>query len=130
MAHSDYSDDDDYYAQGFEREGVVSIWVGVAEVAGCTDTDVLQDLCGVGYYNLDNQEANARPAAVPVEVLLGEISYSATFLSQALKSASELGVSAARWVIVQFDFGYDPSRVSRPVAADPLFLGVFTYATI
>lgn len=129
MARCDYSDDDDYYSQGFEREGVVSIWVSSAEVADDTETDVLQDLCGVGYYNLDNQEANARPTTVPVEVLLGEISYSATFLSQALKSASELGLSSSRWVIVQFDFAYDPSRVSRPAASDPIFLGVFTYAT-
>ena len=129
MARCDYSDDDDYYSQGFEREGVVSIWVSSAEGAGDTDTDVLQDLCGVGYYNLDNQEANARPTTVPLEVLLGEISYSATFLPQALSSASKWRLSSARWVIVQFDFAYDPSRVSRPVASDPIFLGVFPYAT-
>jgi len=128
MARCDYSDDDDYYSQGFEREGVVSIWLSSAEVDD-TETDVLQDLCGVGYYNLDNQESNACLTTVPVEVLLSEISYVATFLSQALRAASELGLSSARWATVQFDFAYNPSRVSRPVASDPIFLGVFSYAT-
>lgn len=127
MALHDYSDDEDFYTQDFGCEGLVSIWLSSTEVSGDTVTDVLQDLCGVGYYNLDNQEANASPTIVPIEALLGEISYSATFLPQALSSASKLGISTARWATVQFDFAYDPTRVSRPVSLDPIFLGVFSY---
>lgn len=127
MARRDYSDEEDYYSQGFEREGVASIWLSCSADDGDLETDVLQDLCGVGYYSLDSQEANARPTIVPLEELLGDISYSVSFLPNALSAARDRGLEFARWVVVQFDFAYDPTRVSRPIAADPIFLGVFSY---
>jgi len=128
MARSDYSEDDDYYSQGFEQKGVVSVWASSAEVSTDTQTDALQDLCGVGYYNLDNQEANARAEIVPLEVLLSEISYSGSFLANALGSANRIGAGSSRWVVVQFDFAYDPARVSRPISPDLVFIGAFPYA--
>jgi hypothetical protein len=128
MSHTDYSETEDFYSQGFERRGVLSIWVSSRPILGRTTTDVLQDLCGVGYYNLDDQESNARTEEVPLEVLLAEISYSGSFISEAIKSAIFRQVKSARWVVVQFDFASDPSRVSRPISSDPLFLGVFSYA--
>src|SRR5689334_12444520 len=54
MPLRDYSDDDDFYAQGFDREGVVSIWLELAPGKEDSNVDALQDLCGVGYYDLDN----------------------------------------------------------------------------
>jgi hypothetical protein len=82
----------------------------------------------VGYYRLDNQEANARQEPVSLEVLLSEISYSKSFLSNALASAHEMGISSARWVIVQFDFSYNPAKIQRPISSDAIFLGVFSYS--
>jgi hypothetical protein len=129
MARRDYSEDDDFYTQGFERPGAVSIWVGMSPVSCDPPADVLQDLCGVGYYNLDNQEANSsRPSLTDVGRLLEGISYSASFRVAARARAEELGVGEACWVTVQFDFAYALERISRPVAHDPTFLGVFSYS--
>ena len=129
MPLKDYSDEDDYYTQGFEKDGVVSIWVGLKDNADDPeDLDVLQDLCGVGYYELDNQEANCFDfRRVTLQELLEEISYSKSFMKEALDTAQNKELSEALWVTVQFDFEYDPSRVNRKIADDPVFLGSFTY---
>jgi hypothetical protein len=125
----DYSEDEDYYTQGFESPGEVSIWLGYSQDAD-QSIDVLQDLCGVGYYDLDNQEANCFSfEPTEVEHLLAEISYSASFAVSAVKAAKRRKLPKARWVTVQFDFAYAPEKVKRPVAADPIFLGVFRYST-
>ena len=57
MALHDYAemDEEDYYGQEFEKEGVLSLWVGMKDDSDLPDADVLQDLCGVGYYDLDQQ---------------------------------------------------------------------------
>lgn len=128
MALRDYSEDDDFYTQGFERPGVLSIWVSAKAVAPNSQTDVLQDLCGVGYYGVDNQEANAHQEQVPLEVLLSEISYSKSFLSNALVTAHKMGINLTCWMVVQFDFFYNPAQVKRPISSDPIFLGVFSYS--
>ena len=55
MALHDYvsTDEVDYYGQGFESDGVVSVWAGVSDLSDAPDSlDILQDLCGVGYYSL------------------------------------------------------------------------------
>jgi len=129
MAKKDYSDEDDYYSQGFEREGVVSIWVGLRGDEVDTGADVLQDLCGVGYYRLDDQESNNFDfEMVGVDKLLGDLSYSKSFLANAVEVARRRGVNEARWVTAQYNFDYDPSRVRRSIAADPVFIGSFTYS--
>jgi len=131
MALHDYAemDEDDYYAQGFEKAEFVSLWAGLADQSISSDeTDVLQDLCGVGYYNIDNQESNCHEfRLVSVADLLDELSYSTTFRDGAIKAAFDKGISKARWVIAQYDFAYDPARVKRSTSNDPIFLGVFPY---
>src|SRR5438093_8101696 len=79
-------DEDDFYGQGFERPGVVSVWLGT-EPPGDVDPnlDVLQDLCGVGYYSLDSNEVNVLAAASPIEAMLGPMSYSESYLPAVLK---------------------------------------------
>ncbi|EKE74866.1 immunity 22 family protein [Gallaecimonas xiamenensis] len=129
MSLKDYSDEDDYYTQEFEKEGVVSIWVGLTDNANDPEElDALQDLCGVGYYELDNQEANCFDFnLVTLQELLEDISYSKSFMIDALDRAREKGLSEARWVIVQYEFEYNPSKVKREVSDDPVFLGCFSY---
>lgn len=128
MARRDYSEDEDFYTQDFESPGEVSIWLGYSR-HGDGSNDVLQDLCGVGYYSLDNQEANCFSFELTkVERLLKEISYSVSFIDAAVRTAKRRKLSEARWVTVQFDFAYAPEKVKRPVAADPIFLGVFRYS--
>lgn len=129
MAMKDYSDEDDYYTQGFEREGVVSIWIGLLGDEVDVGADVLQDLCGVGYYRLDDQESNSFDfETIGVDKLLGDLSYSESFLAKSVEAARKRGLSEAKWVTAQYNFDYDPSRVRRPIAADPVFIGSFTYS--
>lgn len=130
MARRDYSEDEDYYTQDFQRDGVVSIWIGLSDGPSDMDADVLQNLCGVGYYSLDDQEGmNFDFRLVPVGELLTPLSYSSSFAKAAADSAAAMGLSQARWVTVQYDFAYSPAKVQRPIAADPVFLGVFEYST-
>jgi len=128
MARRDYSEDEDFYTQGFESPGEVSIWLGYSQHADGSN-DVLQDLCGVGYYSLDDQEANCFSFELTkVEHLLKEISYSVSFIDAAVRTAKRRKLLEARWVTVQFDFAYAPEKVKRLVAADPIFWGVFRYS--
>ncbi len=121
-------DEDDFYGQDFEEEGIVSIWVGLSHDEN-EDVDVLQDLCGVGYYDLDNGETNCHEfRKLSVRDLLAPMSYSHSFLEPAVEAAEDLDLHRARWVTLQFDFRYDPSKVKRPIAADPVFLGAFDYS--
>jgi hypothetical protein len=133
MARVDYRelDEDDYYGQGFEQEGVLSFWVGLLDDSDDTDEpDVLQDLCGVCYYDLDYQEGNCHEfALVPLRDLVMELSWARSYGEAVLKAASERGLEMARWVTVQYNFAYDPQRIKRPIAADPIFLGIFPYST-
>jgi len=134
MALHDYAemDESDFYGQGFEKSGVVSVWAGLSNKASDSeDLDVLQDLCGVGYYSLDNQESNCKDfQLVPLTDLLSDLSYVASFQDAAIAAASQLGLGNARWVLAQYDFEYDPRRVKRQIHEDPLFLGVFPYSKV
>ncbi|MFL5473812.1 MAG: hypothetical protein ACJ8A6_06425 [Gemmatimonadales bacterium] len=130
MPLRDYAalDEDDFYGQGFELPGVVSVWLGT-EPPGKVDPnlDVLQDLCGVGYYSLDSNEVNVLNAASPLEAMLGPLSYSKSFLPAVLKAAAKRGITACWWAVAQYDFKYDRKRVKRSIAPQPVFLGVFKY---
>ena len=129
MPLEDYSEEDDYYSQGFERGGVVSVWLGINDDAGdSADIDVLQDLCGVGYYDLSNQESECfEYKLLSISQLLSKISYSQSFASEVVKVAESNGLKEARWAVLQFDFAYDPSIVHRSISNDPKFIGVFNY---
>jgi hypothetical protein len=129
MPLKDYSDEEEFYTQGFEKDGVVSIWVGLTDDSNDPEgLDVLQDLCGVGYYDLHNQEANNFDfEKVQLKKLLEEMSYSESFINEALASAQDKGLSEALWVTLQYDFDYNPEKVKREIADDPIFLGCFSY---
>lgn len=131
MALNDYSieDEDDYYSQGFEIEKCLSLWVGMSDNSSDRDgLDVLQDLCGVGFYDLDYQESNCFDFELTdIELLIKDLSYSESYLPDVLKKLKEVGILQAKWIIVQFDFAYDPKKVKRTVAEDPIFIGVFKY---
>ena len=130
MPLRDYAelDEDDFYGQGFERAGVVSVWLGT-EPPGTVDPnlDVLQDLCGVGYYSLDSNEVNLLDGASTLEAMFGPMSYSESYLPAVLKAAAKRGITACWWAVAQYDFKYDPKRVKRAIATQPVFLGVFKY---
>ncbi|OBA11826.1 MULTISPECIES: immunity 22 family protein [Acinetobacter] len=129
MSLNDYSDDNDYYSQGFEKEGTVSIWAGILGEDVDADLDILQDLCGVGYYNLDNQETNNINFEIEsLNKLLEDLSYSKSFINEVISAAFDKGIVDCRWVIVQYDFNYNPLKVKRRIAKDPIFIGSFKYS--
>ena len=131
MPIRDYSDDEDYYTQDFEQKGTVSVWLGMLGEEQDANADVLQDLCGVGYYQLDNQEVNHFDfKKIPLEQLLSGLSYSGSFIQQTIEEAMKRGIHTARWVLVQYDFNYSPGKVLRPIAVDPVFIGSFPYTDI
>jgi len=130
MSHSKYSEEDDYYTQNFEQAGVVSIWLARIEMVEDKNIDALQDLCGVGYYRLDNQEAINLGRLASVDDLLRPISYSESFAVGAKLATQSRGIASAWWILVQFDFKYDPSRVRRPLSDDLLFVGAFPYIRV
>ncbi len=102
-------DEEDFYGQGFEQEGVVSVWVRFGDGTGVPEEcDVLQDLCGVGYYDLDQQAANCFDfQMVSVRRLLEEMSYSNTFIAAAITAAKAKGIESAHWAVAKFGFAYD-----------------------
>jgi hypothetical protein len=129
MPLADYSDDDDFYTQRFQKEGVLSVWLGLQVPDDNPDLDILQDLCGVGYYRPEEQEGNKIDfECVGIASLLRDLSYSSSYAREVEAAAMRRGIEKVRWLLVQFDFQYDPARVSRPIAQDPVFLGVFPYA--
>jgi hypothetical protein len=130
MNRHDYSDTEDFYTQNFRSEGHVSIWLGQLPLSkNDEEIDILQGNCGVGYYNLDDQESNSYDFQnVEIEMLLKEISYSEHFLVNAIVAAKDKGITHCRWIIVQFDFIYQENMVKRAISADPVFIGSFPYS--
>lgn len=130
MTKPDRSDDDDFYDQDFERDGFVSVWAGELAPRLGHEVDVLQERCGVGYYRLSDQEGNNFDfEEVPLQALIRDMSYSKSFMDNVLRAAEEKGCFQARWVVLQYEFHYDPTKVMRQIADDPIFIGAFPFTT-
>jgi hypothetical protein len=114
---------------GMYESGVVSVWFALDPIEGNEKRDVLKDLCGVEYYDIDSQEGYAHDNLElgPLDGLLRPLSYSGSYMAEAIDAARSMGIRAARWVTVQYDFAYDPTKAIRPVATDPRFVGYFPY---
>ncbi|NHZ42056.1 hypothetical protein F1609_18055 [Massilia sp. CCM 8693] len=130
MARHDYSDEDEFYEQNFEKKGVLSAWIGLTpQTEEDDDIDILQDLCGVGYYRLSDQESMSFDnEVVELSRLLAPLSYSTTYSDDVMAAAKKTGIEKARELVIQFDFAYDPAVVTRAIADDPVFIGVFAYS--
>jgi hypothetical protein len=116
----------------FRKKGKVSLWVGVRKpnVKAMEGVDILKDLCGADYYDLDDQEVAATGDAfpkAPIADILSRLSYASSFLEAASQAAAKRKLRQAYWALAQYDFAYDPGRVSGEVADDPLFLGAFDW---
>jgi hypothetical protein len=110
----------------------VSIWLGVRkpDMKAMEGVDILKDLCRVSYYDLDDQEVAAAGNTFPratVREILSKLSYSSSFLAPAMQVAAKKKLRHAYWALAQYDFAYNPNRIRRKVAKDPLFLGVFDW---
>jgi hypothetical protein len=112
----------------FEKRGWISVWVGLT--LEDRDKDVLKDLCGVDYYDVDFQEnvIAQNGDLVPVLGILERLSFSKSFIKEAIAAAGKLGIAHVRQAIAQLNFKYDPAKVTKPVKADPVFLGAFRWS--
>jgi hypothetical protein len=110
----------------------VSLWLRVKKpgIKNMKGVDILKDLCGVRYYDLDSQELSAVADDFPrarVEEIIGKLSYSSTFLEAATRAAAGKSITHAYWALAQYDFVYKPSRRRKLDVRAPLFLGVFDW---
>lgn len=107
----------------------LSIWFG-KEIVHETDedeVDLLKDLCGVEYYDVDFQEIFFVDGEVSdLETLLEPLSYSDTFMQEVISKANNLGITEASYALVQYDFVYEGSEKDLPEDS-PIFVGVFDY---
>ncbi len=112
----------------FESRGWVSIWASLTTED--QDKDVLRDLCGVDYYDVDYQENIAAENwnLTPIRELICKLSYSDSYIEKAVSSAEKKGVREARQVVMQLNFKYDPGKVTKKIMEDPIFLGAFRWS--
>jgi len=131
MALRDYAEEDEesFYGQPFELQGKVSVWVSAMDLGELPDKiDILQDLCGVGYYNPDVQDVVIGEVEQPLARLLeAGISYQSSFREEVVNAAEAVNISQSKWILAQYDFAYDASVVERPIDQSIVFLGVFDY---
>ena len=111
----------------------VSLWLAVKKpsMKKMQGVDILKDLCGVRYYDLDSQELSAMADEFPkarVEQILAKLSYSSTFLEAATQSAADRSIKHAYWALAQYDFVYKPRPRRKVDERAPLFLGVFDWS--
>jgi hypothetical protein len=112
----------------FEQKGVVSVWAFLErEDRADADKDVLIEFCGLEDYDSDSVEGATSESLQPLASLLGPLSYSSSFINEALNEAGRLGIKEAYGVMVHFDLGYDPSNVTRAISVDPVFIGKFVW---
>jgi hypothetical protein len=111
---------------------VVSVWLGLIKPEQDGGVDILRDLCGVESYDLDAQDivAVGEFEEAPVAEILRLLSSSSSFLANAVRAADAQGLRTAFWAIGQYNYAYDPARVYVPIAADPVFLGTFTWSDV
>ena len=114
----------------FDKEGIVSGWLGLTTPQRDASVDILRDLCGAEAYDLDFQEivAVGEFEEAPVVEVLRQLSYSRSFLTAAVRTAESQGTRKALWAVAQYNYAYDPSRVYVPIATDPVFIGCFPWS--
>jgi hypothetical protein len=112
----------------FEKDGYVSLWVHTVRPDPGDTRDVLIDCCGVDRYDIEEQESGGDwDTPSPVSSLISQLSYSSSFFLAAVQGAKAKGVEEAFAVLAQFNFAYDPTKVTRPVEPGIIFIGFFPW---
>jgi hypothetical protein len=115
--------------QNFDKEGIVSIWLGLGNIQNLKDTDILKVLCGVEDYDIDNQEVDYYNEGnlTPISELLKNLSYSESFCEEVLVSSQNKRFEEGNFIIAQYDFAFDPSQLEHLEETDIVFIGCFPY---
>jgi len=132
-----------YGGPHFEAEGFVSIWIGTFP----SEEIRAEQLCerygeeyedeplalwmgefGFGWFDHDFMDTNGHGMAVgPLRELIESCSYAASFVNEAMKIAAQQGISETQFVMLLYDFRYDPSVTGITRGKYLQFLGAFPY---
>jgi len=112
----------------FEKEGWISVWSGMS--AEDREQDILKSFCGIDYYDVDFQEILVAPdwEVIDSTQLFERLSFADSYLDKLIHAATTKGLVKCRYVVAQFNFKYDPKKVTKPIAPDPVFVGTFRYS--
>lgn len=132
-----------YDGPHFEKKGFVSIWVSKVtldeipeeyfeERYGEANDDVpLSQWCEnfrFGYYDHDQiEDHGVETDQAPLDKLLGECSFSLSYLDQAVRDAKSQGLESVSWIRNLFDFAYDSSATGIHTDAYMIYLGTYEY---
>ncbi len=114
---------------GFRKDGSISLWLCVEKHNENTGDDPLKSLFGIDYYDLDELEVSglADWSLLPIESIVSQLSYSASFKDAAIERAQGMSIKQARRVIALYNFAYDPSILVIELPNEPRFLGAFEW---
>jgi hypothetical protein len=127
----------------FNAEGFVSIWV--SEYPNDADSDEYFEAnydkaddeplapwmgeFGFGYFDYDSMDTNGHGESIgPLRPLIEACSYAASFVDEAMQMAAQLGIAETQWVMLLYDFCYDPAVTGVTQGKYLRFLGAFPYA--
>jgi hypothetical protein len=125
-----------------EQKGMVSIWVATVPLASIPEGyfkehygdgadepfNQFSEDFGFGFHDNDFVDTNAvtdRPKTC--ERLIGECSYSASFVAEATTDAERLGRENSEFVFLMYDVEYRPKNGSRHHSPYMVFLGSYRY---
>ena len=127
MAINDYLElegEEAFYGQGFGSDGYTSIWILTCDTKKLPyNMDWLQDLAGVNYYDLDFNGTIERETSW--QEALEPLALSEESLQEVLRKIEELDTGNGT-LVIQGDFHYDPSKVTRDLDSRLVFLGAFS----
>jgi hypothetical protein len=127
----------------YEAEDLVSVWIGTfpdeatfndylkEDYSGIDEHDFpkccfWEDL-GIKWHDHDFQEAIFRSDLMPIEDLIANVSWVASYKTELLRCCSERGISKANTVIVICEYDYPPEAgFNSPYLA---FVGAYRYST-
>jgi hypothetical protein len=125
----------------FEKKGVVSIWVAIVPLSRIPDkyfeehrgdedqpfTQFSEDF-GIGFFDHDFVDTNlSHGRARPVEELVGQCSFSSSYVEKVTAEANKRGLQKTQFVFLMFDIEYAPKQTKVSRSAYLEFLGSFSY---
>lgn len=128
----------------YERKGMVSIWVATVPLVripedyfkeryGRGDDEPFNQFSedfGFGFYDHDFVDTNAvTDHPKTCERLLGECSYSVSFVSAAAADVKRLDRENSEFVFLMYDIEYRPQETKRHRSSCMMFLGSYSYDT-
>lgn len=125
-----------------EQDDVVSVWVATCPFSEIPDDyltepsdddddgpwDKFSSEFGFGYYDHDTLEPNhADGPVVPIRDLLHPCSYAKSFIDPVELRAQQLNMPETSFLLMLYNFRYDPNVTGIVESSHFRFLGVFDY---